>query len=499
MAHFAKTRVSWGFLTALLSSEMAAIDVKTYKAVNGDEGGTWAPTSAIEIGGGAGGGLTITGASTPLSIAGGGILQIASGCQYLVTSGALWIVDTDATFGANSDVAVNKSFTFENGCTTLFKTGGSATYNSGHTSTWQSGSNFGIQTGCHATISLDSSCTLVVGTNCNFTIQADALADVLLGAGATFALSGGCTSSIGVGTTLNVAGTVLVNSGGSVVIDTGANLTIKEPVIPVGDGRIRKRVLTKSSDAAQSLAIGDCDILYCPPALLSADRKVTMSNTGAATGDIIEIVNYDPTYTLSVYQADGTTLIAYVRKNGTNHWSLRMMYRTASSTWVPIGGDSVVPLRAADPALRGRDLRARDRLVRRRALPRVRALHVGALVVVDFGPHAVRGRLSHPRTTRPRPAAGPRRPASASGPADAVRVALAVRGARLGALRAARTRTRLLLAGHTPGLRAHRPAAVPRVGRARRQRHHDAQKSREDPRHGVRVATARANVTRMPC
>jgi hypothetical protein len=468
MAHFTFTRTGGVWVTAppnpLLATEVADLDLKTYKSINGDDGGSWAPAAAIAIGGA---GLALGGSNHQV-LSGGAVVWLNGSLLQVNASGAATFLCTVALDGGATVASAH-----------------SLTMSSGSTFTASAGSNVGIQTGSHVTASFDSSCTLLFGTNCNFTIQADALADVLLGAGSSFALSGGCTASIGTGTTLNVAGTVLVNSGGSVVIDTGANLTIKEPVIPVGDGRIRRRVLTKSSDAAQSLAIGDCDILYCPPALLSVDRKVTMSNTGAATGDIIEIVNYDPTYTLSVYQADGTTLIAYVRRNGTNHWSLRMMYLTASSTWIPIGGDKDVPLRAADPSLRSADLHARDRLVRRRALPCVRALRVGALVVVDLRSHAVRGGLGHCGARRPRPAASPRRPSSAPSAADAVRVALAVRGARLGARSAARTGARLLVAGHASGLRPRRPAAVPRVGRARRQRrqrHHEPQ-DRQDPRH----------------
>ena len=378
MSHHDFTRPGGVWVTAppnpLLATEVADLDLKTYKSINGDDGGSWAPAAAIAIGGA---GLALGGSNHQV-VSGGAVVWLNGSLLQVNASGAATFLCTVALDGGATVASAH-----------------SLTMSSGSTFTASAGSNVGIQTGSHVTAGLDSSCTVVFGSGCNLTIHSGAAADVDLGAAASFALTGGCTASIGTGTTLDVDGTILVGSGGSLVIDTGANLTIKEPVIPVGDGRIRKRVLTKSSDAAQSLAIGDCDILYCPPALLSTDRKVTMSNTGAATGDIIEIVNYDPTYTLSVYQADGTTLIAYVRKNGTNHWSLRMMYRTASSTWVPIGGDSVVPLRAADPTLRSRDLRARDRLVRRRALPGERALHVGALVVVHLGPHAVRGRLSH--------------------------------------------------------------------------------------------------------
>lgn len=54
MAHFTKTRVGgWISLSTLLSTEMADIDNKTFAAVNGDAGGTWAPsgTGGIVIGG----------------------------------------------------------------------------------------------------------------------------------------------------------------------------------------------------------------------------------------------------------------------------------------------------------------------------------------------------------------------------------------------------------------------------------------------------------------
>lgn len=53
MAHFAYTRPAgiWNQLTDLLSGELQDLDIKTYKAVNGDQGGTWAPSSPIVIGG----------------------------------------------------------------------------------------------------------------------------------------------------------------------------------------------------------------------------------------------------------------------------------------------------------------------------------------------------------------------------------------------------------------------------------------------------------------
>jgi len=326
MAHFAKTRLSWGVLTALLSSEMAAIDVKTYKAVNGDEGGTWAPSSAIEIGGGAGGGLTITGASTPLSIAGGGILQIASGCQYLVTSGALWIVDTDATFGANSDVAVNKSFTFENGCTTLFKNGGTATFNNGHTSTWQSGSNFGVQTGCHASISLDSSSTLYVGSGATFTVHVDADAVIALGATASLALSGGAPLTVGSGCTATIA-------AGATLAIQDATVTLAAAVTTSGKGRVRCRPVI-GADANTTYHVENYDLIHVQT--LTASRTYTLGNTGAATGDRIRFSNRDATYGIDIQINGGGTDVTI--KGGVIE---TVDYTYIGGTWYRTGTDKI--------------------------------------------------------------------------------------------------------------------------------------------------------------
>jgi len=331
MAHFDYTRTGGIWVTAppnpLLATEVADLDLKTYKSINGDDGGSWAPAAAIAIGGA---GLALGGSNHQV-LSGGAVVWLNGSLLQVNASGA-------ATFLCN--VALDGGATVASAH--------SLTMSSGSTFTASAGSNVGIQTGSHVTAGFDSSCTVVFGSGCNLTIHSGAAADVTLGAAASFALTGGCTSSIGTGTTLDVDGTILVGSGGSVVIDTGANLTIKEPVIPVGDGRIRRRVLAKSSDANQTLAIGDADIFWCPPALLSTDRKITMSNTGAASGDIIHLMTREPTYALSVYQADGTTLIGNLKANGTAYYWVVMMYVGASSSWLPIAGGATAFLRTAD-------------------------------------------------------------------------------------------------------------------------------------------------------
>lgn len=105
MAHFTYTRSGgvWNTLPVAYS-ELAELDAKTYKAINGDEGGTWAPSSAIVIGGS---GLTVVGAF----VADGSFLVTSGGTiqNGLTTTGTLncqnnLTVGGNATFAGNVDV-----------------------------------------------------------------------------------------------------------------------------------------------------------------------------------------------------------------------------------------------------------------------------------------------------------------------------------------------------------------------------------------------------------
>jgi hypothetical protein len=73
MAHFTYTRVAGIWNTIPVSyAELANLDAKTFAAINGDAGGTWAPSSVITIGGS---GVTVTG-------------PLISDGTFLATSGA---------------------------------------------------------------------------------------------------------------------------------------------------------------------------------------------------------------------------------------------------------------------------------------------------------------------------------------------------------------------------------------------------------------------------
>lgn len=102
MAHFTYVRASgmWT-VSVLLASEMATFDAHQYAAINGDAGGTWAPSSIIYIGGQ---GITLTGqltcaaASAVTFTAGAGVFN----CGKLATLTGGLVVNSDTTLGANS-------------------------------------------------------------------------------------------------------------------------------------------------------------------------------------------------------------------------------------------------------------------------------------------------------------------------------------------------------------------------------------------------------------
>lgn len=51
MAHLVPARPAWHPLDTILPADWAAIDQNTFVAINGDNGGTWTPSAAINIGG----------------------------------------------------------------------------------------------------------------------------------------------------------------------------------------------------------------------------------------------------------------------------------------------------------------------------------------------------------------------------------------------------------------------------------------------------------------
>lgn len=104
MAHNTLTQATWpdGYVPG--HADFEDIDRKTMQAVNGDQGGVWAPAAPLEIGGaglklsgGAGAPHTVTGAGTAIQVASAAAIRTVSGGKIQLGGGAPdWPTFTDA-------------------------------------------------------------------------------------------------------------------------------------------------------------------------------------------------------------------------------------------------------------------------------------------------------------------------------------------------------------------------------------------------------------------
>lgn len=108
MAHFAYIRGSlgsWATGTAITQAEFWQMDQNMYRAVNGDAGGTWAPSSVITIGGS---GLTVSGAFTT-----SGNTTIGDNpADNLTINAATIFPNTDVVFSGTGTIQCSYSATF---------------------------------------------------------------------------------------------------------------------------------------------------------------------------------------------------------------------------------------------------------------------------------------------------------------------------------------------------------------------------------------------------
>lgn len=162
MAHFIYPsgtpigNVPFGYVVP--SGEWQTTIRQVFKAINGDEGGTWAPSSFITIGGS---GIKLTGVGH--QIASGGRFNVMSGGEVRVQNGGLLRVDGSSgdiliqvdtnvakmTFESNSFAQWNAGAALDMYGSLSFKTSGagSATWEDGTTGTWQSGSFLNLNSG----------------------------------------------------------------------------------------------------------------------------------------------------------------------------------------------------------------------------------------------------------------------------------------------------------------------------------------------------------------
>lgn len=267
MAHNTRIRTAgnWTTNSTVLQAEFEALDQAQFEAINGDDGGTWAPSAAIIIGGS---GLQVTG-----DFASSGAFE-HSGAGTASFQGALVeILSAD----------------FQIGCPATF--GDAAVF--------------------------DGTVT------CNTTFTANANVNLGNGAGDLVTVAG----TLDVNTALNVDGTsafqaaVIFNTGSDPTfvaptvftgaMDINGDVDISNPVTLSGDGHIRERIVN-GSDANTTYNVSTVDRVVMTGSVLSANRVWTAGNTGAGEGSVLRFSRYTDSGAFNVEirrQSDSALLV----------------------------------------------------------------------------------------------------------------------------------------------------------------------------------------------
>ena len=262
MAHFVRIRSTgmWTLASAITPAELEAFDANLFKAINGDDGGTWAPAARIFIGGM---GVEITGAaicSNGLVVSGGNLdaetIEVGSGFFLTVngtleTAGNVNFYDNTKTFTCHPSALFKSTTTVEGAFTAQV-----GSFFVGHAE-FQSTSNM------QGDVTMDGS--LSVGTT-----DADT---------AAFA----------------------------------ASVQFNEKVTLSGAAHIRKRV-TNGGDADATYNVSVSDIVRVPASTLSANRAYTIGATGAGEGSCMRVYSGDSGFTVFVRRVD-TSLMASLKNN----------------------------------------------------------------------------------------------------------------------------------------------------------------------------------------
>lgn len=289
MAHFTRVRGSgfWTVGSTFLSTEAEAFDSRLVKAVNGDDGGTWAPPSPITIGGL--GGLTVSGPF--LSTGSFNVDGVANLNLGAVITGGNLSVALNATVQGNLEAQ---------GTTHLVG---------------------------NVTADNDIRCerlnirTAAIGSNV-LSVDGDGELTGALTVGDNLEVSGAtaCNDALGVVGTFTALGSSIF----------AGTVSITKAVTATGEGRVRKRYLGLS-DADATISINDCDIAFAASGVLTAARTLVVTTTGAAAGDTLTITN-DNSFLLTVRLGSmvGSILTSLVDTSGSNRSAVLVF---DGSTW----------------------------------------------------------------------------------------------------------------------------------------------------------------------
>lgn len=313
MAHLTRVRAPgfWTNNSNLLSTECEAFDSRIYKAVNGDDGGVWAPAAQVEIGGA---GIKITGAGV---FTGGLVSNTVSVSNTLTVQGVTTLQDAVNITG---DITGNNDLFIERiGIHGAMVGGNILSVHGDATITGDGNIDGGLGVGgalsVVGTVSVESTSLFQDDVSIDTRLAIGGAQEV----GVYLKVHGAVkfTTSATVGGNLTVSGsTSLVGLSTSATAAFGAGITVANGVdvgadldvtgdidaagTITGKGRIKRRTYTFPSDADATIGIATGDVFYMPNGLMTTTRTITLSTAAATTGDQITVCTLDATNTLFV-------------------------------------------------------------------------------------------------------------------------------------------------------------------------------------------------------
>lgn len=334
MGHNARIRPEGGWLldSTVDPSEFEAFDAAQYSAINGDDGGTWAPTSRIILGGeglemrallaiGNGGGsdgtIEVRDGSGTSWLSGSALLQYAGSEWVMSGTTAFGGAGLDADGGAGHHVVSGGKLYVDDGATVKVRVGGT------------------IEVAGHIVASSGSEVRLYGETRqyLGEFILSDGVpmtlhGDVTLKSDGSFATEIGSNVTFGGATTIGNTGTLVTDGSGSITVTTGGALVVNSGATATVNGTLagsitRTAAVTRSGSTANEYL------------------RVTTGSDATST--------YSPTFDLLWYViTDDRT---YKITDGTTGQMIRIACRGVASKILTIVNSSDVVVATLDPAV----------------------------------------------------------------------------------------------------------------------------------------------------
>jgi len=273
---------------------MEALDLAHYKSINGDEGGAWMPSSAIEIGGS---GIDM-----------GGLLNIGAAGEFNAASGSTFTIDTGVTTTLLSAVTASGGGTL--------------------TGTWSLGGTQNVT----GTMNVTSSGALVFANGSEVTSAVGSQVALLIDgatSGLTWQNGAFCSWATGTNPTVDAGATLTIDGEIETTGTTtlGGTITCNEVIEMASHGSVAWRAAL-GTDANLTILADTTDEIYIPAGTLSAGRTYTLAGT-PVEGQRFAITTLEGSTTLS-FDFNGGSVVTLCA-NGTNYRHFGLTY--ISGAW----------------------------------------------------------------------------------------------------------------------------------------------------------------------